>query len=305
MYKPFMGIYYQIPDGRKYDLYSKNRGALSWTNFGHPQINFIEDRGPSQHGSTVRDWRLQPRTITIELWDESCSMQCSYAEVVDALRLTYDNHPGKLMILNQDATLLEIPAFLQDGLTGGRDMTSGLSPKQMRETIQLYCPDPVWTEVEDESVAANPVPADSCLDLCLPACLGNNLISEEIEICYLGSWNGDTITITITGPLDVPTIVNETTGQTISLNYNLSTGETIVMTISPTSATIVSNLNGNLIGSLTSNSDFAFFHLKARTVNNLVFSGGNGTADVTSIELAYHNRYLSVYDPCQNHLYCN
>lgn len=306
MYRPFIDIYYQIPNGRKYYFYTNSRGALNWTNFGHPQINFIEDRGPSQHGSTVRDWRAQPRTITIELFDESCNgMQCSYAEIVDALRLTRSGYPGYLRVLNQDSSLLEIPAYIQDGLTGGRDMGSGLSPKQMRDVVQLYCPDPIWRQVEVQTVTAEPVPTNSCMPLCLPACLGSGIISETINICYTGSWDCDQITIVLTGALDSPVITNVTTGQVIELNYDISLGETVTITITPTSSSIVSSTAGNIIGSLTSNSDLAFFHLMARTTNILTFEGANGIQDITSIALSYYNRYLSVYDPCANVNYCN
>lgn len=297
---PFMQVYYNTPDNTKlYFFLGKERSIQNWSNFGMPDFVFIEDRGPNQHGTTVRDFRTQPRNITIEWFGRNCNgKQCEYADVVNAIRPTHDTEPGYLRVINQDTSLLEIPARIQSGPNGSWNISSGLTPLQVRDVVQFYCNDPFWREATQATVSAEVTVEDSCLDLCLPACLGTGLLSAEIEVCYNGTWYGDQITITITGPLDTPVITNETTGRTIELNYNVAANETITIAILPESATITSDINGDILGTVTNNSDLVFFTLAPKQINTISFSGANGIEGSSTISMAYYVRYLSVYDPC-------
>ena len=297
---PFMQVYYQVPDGSRFYFFQNNTRALqSWQKFGMPDVNFIEDRGPNQHGSTVRDYRLQPRNITLEWYGRNCNgKQCEYADVVEAIRPTHDNSPGYLRVINQDTSLLEIPARFQTGIDGSWNISSGLTPKQVMDTLQFYCADPVWRDATQQSVSAEVTVEDSCLDMCLPACLGSDLLSAEIEVCYNGSWKGDQITFTLTGPLDTPTITNETNGRIIELNYNIAANDIVTITILPESATVESSINGNILGTVTNISDLVFFTLEPRKTNTITFTGANGVEGSSAIAMSYYIRYLSVYDPC-------
>jgi len=298
--QPFKQIYYLAPDNTKlYFFEGKTRALQSWQNFGMPEINFIEDRGPNQHGTTVRDWRAQTRAITLEWFGQNCDgRQCEYATVIEKIRPTFDNSPGYLRIINQDTTLVEIPAWIRQGPGGNWSVDSGLRNLQVRDALQFHCADPIWREAVQQSVIAEIDIEDSCLEMCLPACLGTNLLSSEIDICYNGSWPGDQITITIQGPLDAPTVTNETTGEVIQLNYNIAFDETVTIIILPESATVESSTNGNIIGTVTNVSDLVFFKLAPRQVNIITFGGANATEGVSSIALDYYVRYLSAYDSC-------
>ena len=295
-----MEIYYQVPDGTRLYFYRGGKRTLQgFTKFAMPDITFIEDRGPNQHGTTVHDYRLQPRVITMDWFGRNCNgRQCEYADIVEAIRPTHEDYPGYLRVINQDTSLLEIPARIQTGPDGGWNIDSGLTPLQVRDVLQWYCPDPVWREVEQQTATATVEIADSCLDLCLPACLGTGILNTEIDVCYNGTWKGDQITFVLTGPLDTPTITNETTNQTIQLNYNIATNDEVTITILPETTTVTSLINGDIIGTVTSISDLVFFNLAARQTNEIVFSGANGIEGSTSISMNYYTRYLSVYDPC-------
>lgn len=297
---PFMQVYYQVPDGSRFYFFeNKKRVLQNWSNFAMPDISFIEDRGPNQHGSTVRDYRLQPRTITMKWFGQNCNgMQCEYADIVEAIRPTHDNYPGYLRVINQDTSLLEIPARIQTNPSGNWNIDNGLRLTQVNDNVQFYCADPVWRDANLQSVSAEIEVDDSCLDLCLPACIGNGILSAEIEVCYNGTWRGDQITFTINGPLDTPTIYNSNNDQTIQLNYNIASNDTVTITILPESATVTSTINGNIIGTVTNISDLVFFTLEPRQTNTIEFSGANGVEGTSAITMDYYIRYLSVYDPC-------
>ena len=66
---------YIAPDGEVYELHTASRKgrwvqqSLGW---GMPPIDYITQRGPFQHGATVRDFFLQPRVIQLLLSQEGC-----------------------------------------------------------------------------------------------------------------------------------------------------------------------------------------------------------------------------------------
>lgn len=297
--KPFKQIFYETGDGQKLYFFQGKRGVMSWQNFGMPDFNFIEDSGPNQHGTTVRDYRAQTRTITLELFGENCDgRQCEYAEIIEAIRPTRDVTPGYLRVINQDTSLLEIPAWIQSGPSGSFSQDSGLSPKQIRDVLQFHCNDPIWRRVGLITNSVTVQVASSCLDMCLPACLGTDLLAGTLEICYNGSWPGDQIIITIVGPVDAPLITNVTTGKTIQLNYNVASNDIVTISIFPEQVTIESSINGNIIGTVTNVSDLVFFTLKPRQINIINITGVNAVEGSSAVNVSYYERYLSVYDSC-------
>lgn len=307
--QPFKQIYYLAPDGTRFYMFDEKRAAQSWQNLGHPDITFIEDSGPNQHGTTVRDWRAQARTISLEYFDQGCyGRQCLYSEVVNAIRLTRQNQPGYLRIINQDTSLVEIPAWIQQGPKGNWNIQDGLGKDKIRPILQFYCNDPIWREVQQETLVLTLEEAGcigynadiGSLEMCLPACLGTSLLSADVDICYNGTWPGDQITITIVGPADAPLITNVTTGKSIQLNYNIGSNETVTITILPESTSVTSNINGDIIGTVTNLSDLVNFQLEPKSINNIEFFASNAIDGSTAMVFSYYIRHLSAYDPCDD-----
>ena len=297
------------PDGIEYPIFGGRRSLLSWEGMGMPPVRYLEERGVFQNGVTVRDYRVDQRTITVQQFERGLCREdfyCSVGDLIEAIRPNRDNQirGGELLVVLKNGAQRKIKARYYEGVQGNWGQES-LLDSDMLESITFYCEEPFWDDVETEIVDAGVVDVGACLPLCFPACIGTDVINTEIELVYTGTWDGDRLTIFITGPAIAPTVTNLTTNQQISLNYNVSDGETILIEIDPQSQRIVSSVSGVLpVGIIDSVSDLVSFYLATR--GNLTADGTNvmqitasgGVSGQTSIVIEYTIRHWSLFAPC-------
>lgn len=301
--------YYTSPDGTQLALFGGKRVILGWQDIGMPQLNYLTSRGPFQHGVTVRDFRLEPRVINITLYEKGCERQdfwCNEANLVSILRPNRSStvQPGILLLVRPDNVEIEIPVHILEGPSGSWDGQGTLHVEDLQETLRFFCPDPVWRLPTQGTTSFTITADDSCLDNCLPFCLDGSLINASSVIAYLGTWDGDTLTIAITGPLLSPIIKNATTNQEIKFNYNIASGETVTISISPNLTTVTNNFGTNLIGTIDNISDLVTFFLA--TISDLTTTGNNtitvigagGVTGTTNITISYFIRHISAFVPC-------
>ena len=59
---------YIAPDGAEYEFHVPSfvgRWVINQSGWGTPPIEHVTERGPFQHGETVKDYFLRPRTIQL------------------------------------------------------------------------------------------------------------------------------------------------------------------------------------------------------------------------------------------------
>lgn len=300
--------YYISPDNVQYPLFGGKRVLMSWQALGMPDINHLHDRGPFQNGVTVRDFRLDPRLINLQLFERGCKRNdfwCNEAALIDSIRPNRSSvgDAGTLLFIRPDLTEIEIGARILQGPTGNWDGTGSLKAYDMRESLRFFCEDPVWRlpTALTETFSSSITPA--CLDTCLDTCLANDFIAETTAIAYNGTWEGDQITIAITGPMTSPEIINNTTGQSILLNYIVSNGETVTVAILPNQVTVTNNFGVNLIGTVDSTSDLSTFGLVtagdlSATGSNSITVIGTGVDGSSEVTFTYFVRHISAFVPC-------
>lgn len=301
--------YYVTPDSVLYPLFGGTRVLMNWQDIGMAPINYLQDRGPFQNGVTVRDFRLDPRVVTLEQYERGCKRDdfyCNEASLVAAIRPNRSSTGvgGKLLFIRPDYTEVEIGARILEGPSGSWDGQGSLSPPDYREQLRFFCEDPVWRLPTSTTVTFVLTETAVCLDTCLPLGLALASFAETTSIPYAGTWEGDQIDIVITGPLQDPEIVNNTTGQSIKLDYNLSSGETVTISILPNIVTVTNNDGINLIGTVTNLSDLVTFalvtigDLTATGTNSISVFGSFGTIGTSQITFTYYTRYISAFVPC-------
>ena len=63
------------------------RAIMSAGGYGMPEVAYIEQKGPFQHGKTLLGYRLQPRTITLEFRENSKNREEYYRKRAELLAL--------------------------------------------------------------------------------------------------------------------------------------------------------------------------------------------------------------------------
>jgi len=299
--------YYKDPNGVLYPLFGGTKTLMSWEGAGLPPIDYLSDRGPNQHGRTVRGYRFRERRITIELYNKGCRRSDFWAnqnELIDAIRPNRSSTNAKsyLLIISPDNIEREIEARIERGPRGDWIGEGSQVPSDLRERLTFLSGDPFWRDPNQNTETFTISPTGACLPTCLPICLGGSgLINSSVDIAYTGTWQGDQIEIEITGPAVNPLIRNDTNGLEIQLNYTVSTGEKITIIIDPEKSTITNNSGTDLIGTVQDIADFNDFILS--TAGDLTSDGTNtitvitsgGDQTQTSIIFKYYTRDITLY----------
>ena len=127
---------------------------------------------------------------------------------------------------------------------------------------------------------------------------GESSLSSTTYLTYNGSWI-EYPTITITGPITNPMIRNITTDEKITLEYEVDTGEYVIIDLTYGNKTVLNDSNINLIGTVTSDSDLSTFHIAPSPEatdgeNEIIVSGADIVDGVSEIDIEYYERYLGV-----------
>lgn len=188
---------YISPDGVRYPMFGGNKVLVSWEGTGVPEIDYIVDSGPFQHGVTVRGYKYQSRNVTFGLFEKGRKRKDFYKSqrnLIDALRpnRAENVNPGKVRIWLQDSTQKEIEARLSKGPLGDWGMRESNEPFDMMEKITFFCADPFWRDVDEKSESFTISTVASCFSdsLCFPFCAGSNTVQTDVDIVYGGTWFG-------------------------------------------------------------------------------------------------------------------
>jgi hypothetical protein len=200
----------------------------------------------------------------------------------------------------------DIDVLAQQGPVFGAQGIDSLDDYGWTETIRFIAPDPTFYDPTLQSViwAIDVLlgkiyySASALTELKYPYFYGLDIISGTVSVTYTGTWLTYP-TIYFVGPLNQPVIENVTTGEKIQLTYNIANGETVTVSLQFGNKTVTNNFGTNLIGTVTTDSDLATFHIApdpeaAGGVNVLNVSGGGGIAGITQVRMTYNTRYIGI-----------
>lgn len=138
-------------------------------------------------------------------------------------------------------------------------------------------------------------------DNALGITFGSATLSEGFVINYEGTWDAFP-SISVTGPWDNFTITNGATLETLDFGYNIDSGETVVFDLAYGIKSVTNQNGTNLIGSLSTDSDLATFHLAtdsevttglADGINPMVVTGTN-LDENSALVLIWYTRYIGI-----------
>lgn len=306
--------YYISPDGVSYQFDTGNGKLLmSFTGDGMPPIEYIRQKGPFQHGETLLDYRLAARVIQYVHRRKGCSRYEYWDNRADLINWLRPNRQapgqfdlGKLRKILPDGSKRDIDVMIQQGPAFAPRQSDVWDEWAFTESLQFIASDPTFYDPDaDEVIWSISIllgkiyySASALTDLAYPYFYGADIISGSATVTYLGTWLSYP-TFELTGPLNQPFVENVTTGEHIQLAYDIAAGETVTISLPYGNKTVTNNFGANLIGTVTSDSDLATFHLApdpeaAGGVNLFNASGGGGLAGVTQIRMWWYVRYIGI-----------
>lgn len=302
---------YITPDGIEYPFHvpsGKGRWILSQSGWGTPPIDYITQRGPFQDGETVRDFFLRPRTIQFLLRQLFCDRDAFWAGragLLDAIRpnrQTVDTatDPGTLRRVASDGSVRDINVFIAQGPRFEPRDTRRWDEWNFQEVLRFTAFDPVIFDPTriDTVLGLAVAPLSLVFPITFPITFGSGFVDDTVNVTYIGTWKSFPI-IVVTGPLNDFEIVNNTTGEKIEVTFDIPLGDTLIIDLTYGVKTIVNGGGTNRIGTLTTDSDLATWHLAPAPeapggVNSLTVTGTGALPGTTQVEVRAFTRYFGI-----------
>ena len=297
------------PENRVYELitpHNPGRWVISFSGFGTPPIEYITQRGPFQHGETVKDFFLRPRVIQMLLrqnfrdrdawWDGRAAIlneirpnrQASATAVV----------PGILRMVKTDGSVIDLNVFIQEGPRFEPRQSSQWDEWSFQEVLRFVAHDPVaFTPTRVDFLFTIVLDTDLVFPITFPITFGSGEIDLTPNINYTGTWLSLPI-IVIEGPIEEFRLDNLTTGEKLELSINVAAGRIVTIDTTEGVKTVTDDLGNNLLGILTPDSDLATFHIAPDPeaplgVNAMRLQGKHPTHE-TSVEIRYFTRWFGI-----------
>lgn len=285
---------YITPDGVTYLLdVGKDRVVLTDEGTGMPPIDYISQRGIHQHGETLVDYYLMPRVVQLLIRHNHCSREEYWAGRSSLLNALRPNRgiPITMGILqkvlptgskrNLKVTILEGPKF-------DPRKTDSWDEWSFTEVLRFIAHNPVWYNPNQHTITKTF--ADDCdlvFPITFPIIFG---ICRSLEtINYLGDWE-EYPSICITGPISSFSIFNDTTGEHISLAYDILDTQYVSIYLDYGNKQVLLSDGTDLIGYVQG--DLSTFHLDPGT--NEIRIEGEGTNGSTNVVITYYDRYVGI-----------
>jgi len=303
--------YYIAPDGLVYSFDdAAGRWLESFTGDGLPPIEYRTERGPFQDGETVLDWVLRPRVIQYVHKRRQGSRSAYWDARADLLNHIRPNRqlvaggrqPGVLRKILPTGATRDLYVLIEAGPRFEPREPERLDEFGISETLRFIAHDPVFFDPDEHSVTFAAV---TFPHLVFPVTLvpGDDMVFamgtviDTANIAYVGTWASLPI-IEITGPAQQPRIENLTTGELLWMSYMVPAGRVVTINLAYGLKTVEDDLGNNLVGTLTSDSDLATFHLAPDPeapggVNQIEAQFGAAGAG-SQIRVRWMDRYIGI-----------
>ncbi len=299
---------YISPDGEVYRFSNAQDQFLisGIGGMGMPELEYRTQRGPFQHGSTPLGVILEPRLIQLlhrgqgrdrtQYWDKR-------SELLDAIRpnrqVVGQFNPGTLRKILPDRSKRDICVFINDGPSFQGSQQGRWDEWAYQEALQFIAHDPTVfdPDMNSQNLTLDSFAQDIEFPFTFPVTFLSNSLAVSDNITYTGTWLSYP-TIFLTGPMRNPIFRNNTTGEKIEFNLTLAANRVVTVSLQYGNKTVEDDLGNNLIGTITTDSDLASFHLEPAPGAPLGVNGfGVSASEITSaskMSLQWFTRYIGI-----------
>lgn len=260
--------------------------VAGWSGFNMADIEHIEDPIPFEDGSFYRRSKTLPRELDLDLIVWGVDRSDLFQRIRSLTHsLNVYKGMGKIRFISPDGYDRYISCLYKDGMQGEEGTEGGVCWRKMTLVFRAFDPYFYGSETSEVFMLDENPPMWFPF---FPLNLGGDAVSSQLSINY----DGDVKTFptwTIHGPGDDPKLINQTTGESLSIS-NVSLDETQTITIDTKLRQITLDDNINLLPQLAWGS--TFWTLEPGQ-NSVKIEMANATA-ASSIQLSYSPRYLGV-----------
>lgn len=278
-------------DGESYILHGPDgRVVSSFAGTGMPEIEYITQRGPFQHGESVKDFFLRPRVVEYHIRQTGCSRDRFWA-IRDALLRILSPGRGLNATLTKhlgNGTQRALTVNIQSGPQFQSRRADEWDEWSIDEMLRFVAFNPIYYDPAQFAVSFGAL-GGLTFPITFPIVFAAS--GGDATIAYGGSWLEYPV-IRITGPLSAVSIYNATTNERIGLVYSIPAGRTVTIDLTYGVKTVTLDDGTILIGYLTSSSDLGTFHLQPG--DNDLSVTGTGFGAGSAIELDYFERFIGI-----------
>ena len=240
-----------------------------------------------QDGKDYYGSLLEPREMEATLWvkgDSKSDFMMKRQTLLDVFNpklglgtLTYQNDTGSWQI---EALVQAAPSA---------DATRLKNAYVQCFALKLMCPDPAWESIEEYDLTLIGAVGGLTLPMGLPMICGQQEDAQTIN--YTGTLDAP-LKIEFRGPVTMPKIIKNETGEEIAVELEIETGEKLYVITNPNDYDVYKL-------SATGEKTSAFNYIKADSqyfsltngTNTLTFSAAGGALEAY---IYWHNRYVGV-----------
>lgn len=279
------------------------RWMISSAGLGMPPIDYITQRGPAQHGATVLDYFLQPRTVQLLIRQNFCDREAYWSGRTALLNGIRPNRqlsptaavPGTLTFFLPNGDKRALSCFIAQGPNFEPRQVGRWDEWAFQEVLRFTAYDPVFFD-PDATVSDFTAPGlELVFPITFPITFGG--FATTLSLTYNGNWLEYPV-ITIHGAATTVTITNNTTGEVITLTPGLTAAQSLTIDLRYGFKTVVRNDGANLIGTVDPDSDLATWHLApdpeaAGGVNSITVGVSDADA-ATAVTMTWFARFIGI-----------
>ena len=291
--------------GTEFDLSDGSVELLAKGGFGAPLVKYEVQQGYRQHGATVRDYALDIRDISLEVYFPAAESMSDYYANRALLHNFFrvNRAPFKLTIALADGTSRTLrQLYLNPGFTFPVQAAPDDANWQIREVLSMQAYDPIWYDTNTVEVALSTGTASEIyagFPIGFPfgfAGFGLNFLATDLN--YQGTWRTYP-RMRLQGPFKTATITLIEQAISLKLYVELEADDVRIIDTDPLARTIVDANGDNRIGELVIGAnDLANFHILpypeiigVQRLQCLMVGGVDGQSSFT---VEYETRYVAI-----------
>lgn len=304
MHTRIESIHFETVDGAIYRLSDDyNTTVLGFEGEGLPPIDYITQTSPNQHGETVLDYRIRPRTIQVLHRKSSCDRQAYWELRADILNKLRPNRstticPGRLVYRLPGNKVRCVDVWPMEGPKFASRNLEVYDEYAITETLRFVAFNPIFYDPTQVSRTVSYSPAQNIVfPITFPIIFSSNGIYESFTITYDGTWASYPY-ITLTGPMSGFILQHVELGIFIKFLRNIASGEVITIDTSFGNISAVSSLYGNVLSSFSADSSLVGMRILTEgevTGGVNTFAVASNGADInTSVVISYYKRFIGI-----------